>query len=198
LEDKGQLEEAIAEFREAFKKDFPEVHRAHYCLASALKMKRQLEEAIAEYRAAIRLKKDFAEAHSGLAWLLATCPDAKFHDPGVAATHARKAVELAPRQGWAWTPLGIAQYRNGDWKAAVAALNKSIQIQKGSDSSDFFFLAMAHWQLNDKDQARAWYDQAVPWMDKNRPQDGELKRFRAEAAALLGLAKAADVQNKKK
>jgi hypothetical protein len=74
---------------------------------------------------------------------------------------------------------------------------KSAQLRKGGDSTDFFFLAMAHWQLGEKDKARAWYDQAVAWMDKNRPQDAELKRFRAEAAALLGLAKEAQTQNKK-
>lgn len=33
---------------------------------------------------------------------------------------------------------------------------KSTQLRKGGDSSDFFFLAMALWQLNEKDKARAW------------------------------------------
>ena len=44
---------------------------------------------------------------------------------------------------------------------------------------------MAHWQLDEKEQARKWYGQAVQWMDKNKPQDEELLRFRAEAAELL-------------
>ena len=39
----------------------------------------------------------------------------------------------------------------------------------------------------DKEQARLWYDRAVQWMEKNQPQDKELPRFRAEAAALLGI-----------
>lgn len=73
---------------------------------------------------------------------------------------------------------------------------KSVQLSKGGDSSDFFFLAMAHWQLNEKDKARAWYEQAVAWMDKHKPQDQELKRFRDETTALLGLTKAADKQKK--
>jgi hypothetical protein len=34
-------------------------------------------------------------------------------------------------------------------------------------------------------------------MDQHAPQDEELERFRVEAAALLGLAKAAEAQNKK-
>jgi len=55
---------------------------------------------------------------------------------------------------------------------------------------------MAHWQLNEKEKASAWYDRAIAWMDKNAPDDGELNRFRAEAAALLGLAKPAESQKK--
>ena len=45
---------------------------------------------------------------------------------------------------------------------------------------------MAYWQLDEQDEARKWCDQAVEWMEKNKPQDEELKRFRAEAEELLG------------
>jgi tetratricopeptide (TPR) repeat protein len=135
--------------------------------------------------------------HNYLAWLLTNYPSLKLGDPGQAVAHAQKAVELAPGSGSYWNTLGVAQYRNGDWKAAIEALMKSVQLDKRHDSFNFFFLAMAHWQLGEKDKARAWYDQAVTWMDKNRPQDAELKRFRAEATALLGLAKAAQTPNKK-
>ena len=45
---------------------------------------------------------------------------------------------------------------------------------------------MAHWQLGDKAQARQLYHQAAEWLEKNQPRDlEELRRFRAEAAALL-------------
>jgi uncharacterized protein HemY len=100
---------------------------------------------------------------------------------------AELAVKLAPRNGAFWNTLGAAHYRAGHWKAAVAALEKSMLLRKGGDSNDWFFLAMAHWQLGDKEQARKGYDQAVRWMDKNNPQDEELRRFRAEAGSLLGL-----------
>lgn len=46
---------------------------------------------------------------------------------------------------------------------------------------------MTHWQLGEKQQAREWYDKAVEWMEKNKPNDEELLRFRAEAEELLGL-----------
>ena len=47
------------------------------------------------------------------------------------------------------------------------------------------FLAMAHWQLGDKELARKQYDQAVQWMEKNQPMNEELKHFRSEAVELL-------------
>jgi len=198
LKAKGLLDDAIAEYREALKSDFPGAYKVHGNLGDAFQEKGRLDEALAEYRKGIRLKKDDAQLYNHLARLLATCPDLKLRDAGQAVANAKKAVELAPSDGGCWNTLGMAQYRNGDWKAAVAALNKSVQLRKGGDSTDFFFLAMAHWQLNDRDKARVWYDQAVSWMNKHNPQNKELKRFREEATALLGLAKAADAQNKNK
>ncbi len=45
----------------------------------------------------------------------------------------------------------------------------------------------AHWQLGEKEKAREWYDKAVQWMDNNQPANDELRRFRSEAAELLGI-----------
>jgi tetratricopeptide (TPR) repeat protein len=101
---------------------------------------------------------------------------------------ARKAVELEPRQRDFWKTLGAAQYRAGDWKACVAALDRARPPGEGGDGAACFFLAMARWQLGDKEQARRCYERAVRWMELNRPQDKQLARFRAEAAALLGSA----------
>ena len=60
-------------------------------------------------------------------------------------------------------------------------------LAESAHSTDWFFLAMAHHQLGHKDEGRKWYDIAVSWMDKNQPQNDELRRFRAEAAELLGI-----------
>ena len=62
-----------------------------------------------------------------------------------------------------------------------------MELRGGGDAFDWFFLGMAHWQLDHKDEARKWYDEAIEWMDKNQPQNDELRRFRAEAAELLGI-----------
>lgn len=145
------------------------------------------EEALAAYREGLRLKPDNAWLHDRLAWLLANRPEARLRDPKQAVQLAKRAVVLAPHDGDYWCTLGVAHYRAENWKEAIAALRKSMERGQGGDGKDWFFLAMAHWQLGEKDKARAWYDRAVPCLDRNPPDVEELRRFRAEAAERLGL-----------
>ena len=58
-------------------------------------------------------------------------------------------------------------------------------LRQGGDVFDWFFLAMAHWQLGHKEEARRWYDRAVQWTEKNKREDEELGRFQAEARVLF-------------
>ena len=106
-------------------------------------------------------------------------------DPAGAVECARKATELEPTQGMFWNTLGAAQYRAGDSQAAIDALHKAMELRRGGDGFDWFFLAMAHWQLGNKEQARKWNDRAVAWMQKNQPDNEDLLCFRAEAAKLM-------------
>jgi tetratricopeptide (TPR) repeat protein len=138
-----------------------------------------------------------AVAANNEAWLLATNPDAKLRDPARAIELAQKSAKLAPKEAICWNTLGVAHYRAGHWKEAIAALTSSMELQKGAlESFDTFFLAMAHWQLGEKDKARQSYGRAAQWLDKNKDhlagRNGyleELARFRAEAAELLGIEK---------
>ena len=148
----------------------------------------ELQDAIASYRLLTRLYRDDAMLHNNFAWLLATCPDPKLRDAAQAVQVAQRAVKLAPPSNTEFNnTLGVCLYRAGDWKGAIRTLEKSIELGNGGNSFDWFFLAMAHWQLGKKADARRWYDQAVAWMGKNQPQNEELRRFGAEAAALLGV-----------
>jgi tetratricopeptide (TPR) repeat protein len=195
LRNQGKLGEAIACYRKAVAlvpQDCP-LRRNLALLLSQRGRAADRAEAIMHYRKAIELMPNDAATHNNFAWLLANCPDARFRDPVTAVAAATKAVKLAPKNGDWWNTLGVAHYRAGDWKAARAALRKSTQLRaNGGDAHDWLFLAMSHRQLGEKDQARAWYGKAVPWMAKNlSKQSGnhrtELGRFRAEAEALLGI-----------
>src|SRR5262249_32471126 len=128
-----------------------------------------------------------AICHNELAWLLATCAEAKFRDPKRAIELAKQAIALSPNERNYWNTLGVAHYRAGNWTDAVAALERAMELDGGGHGCDWVFLAMSHWQLGDKDAARKWYDQAVEGMEKNHWQRELLGGFRAEAAELLGV-----------
>ena len=119
------------------------------------------------------------------AWMLLPSSGRKADDVVRAAELARKAVALEPQVAKYWGTLGIAYYRHGDWKDALAALEKCVELRKGDVNVDEFVLAMTHWRLGNKDEARKWYDKAVEWMAKNKPEDVQLRRYQTEAAELL-------------
>jgi serine/threonine protein kinase/Flp pilus assembly protein TadD len=145
-------------------------------------------EAIADYDKALAQRPDDAKLRNSLAWQLST----SFADRSEASTSyalqlAKKAVEMAPNNGAFWNTLGVANYRAGQWKAAVEALEKSLQLQR-DNAWDLFFLAMAHWQLGDREAARDDYRKGVAWMEEQKCEDVALVGLRAEAAKLLGVS----------
>ena len=132
-------------------------------------------------------RPDSAGDLEAFARFLANCPIAHFRDASRAVAMAKKALDLAPGEWAAWNTLGMAEYRAGAWDEAIKILSRSMDLSPGGSPADWFFLAMACWQQGDKSKARSWYERAVHSMEKNNPQDEELQRFRAEAAALLGM-----------
>jgi tetratricopeptide (TPR) repeat protein len=124
-----------------------------------------------------------------VAWLLANLPDAKVRDADRAVALAERAVALAPAEGAYQKTLGAAYYRAGNWKQSIKALQKSMEHRRGGDSFDWLFLAMSHWRLGEKDEARKWFDRAVQWMENHHPKNEEIRRFRQEAEELLGIKK---------
>lgn len=147
----------------------------------------QWEESARFYTAALSLNPENAAARNDLAWLLVNWPD-----PGVdhfeeAVDLAKKAVQSTPTAGKYRVTLGVAHYRAGQWSDALSAFQEATKLQKGGDSLVWFYLAMVHWQLGDKEQARKWYDQALQRLELYDPETRELKSTRAEAAKLLGI-----------
>jgi WD40 repeat protein/serine/threonine protein kinase/Tfp pilus assembly protein PilF len=145
------------------------------------------EQSLQSYRRLLELEPKHILAINNQAWLLATCADAHLRDAQQSVELAKKAVQLAPQAGIYWNTLGAAKYRAGYHREAIAAINRSMELRNGGDSFDWFFLAMASWQVGQEKDARQWRHKAVEWMEKNASKDKELLMFRAEAAALLGI-----------
>lgn len=176
-----------------------ELLRGHWALGLALMIAGRCPEAEVALQAAldglppsgdqasdlaILFRPMAASVRNDLAWLLATCPDAKVRDPKRAVELAKKAVELDPLASY-WNTLGAAHYRAGSYQEALTALQKSMDLQKGGDAFDWLFVAMAHARLNHSAEARKWFGKAVDWMEKRQSKNEELLRFRAEADDLL-------------
>ena len=142
-------------------------------------------EAAEPYHKALELEEDHPTVNNDLAWFLATSPEPCLRDPAQAVRLAMKAVTAEPESANHRNTLGVAYYRKGDDKAAIGALETAMRMRAGGDSFDWFFLAMAYWRLGDSAKARMWFDRAVLWMDRHKPHDDELCRFRAEAEAML-------------
>ncbi|MFO0892488.1 MAG: tetratricopeptide repeat protein [Isosphaeraceae bacterium] len=125
-----------------------------------------------------------------LARLLACLPDVRLRDPARSLELAAEATRLATAndQSACLGTLGLARYRSGDWKQSIADLQTAIGSRPSDDTTnatEAFFLAMAHWQLGEKEKAREWYGKAVAWMEIRDRDNPEMKRFRAEANALM-------------
>jgi serine/threonine protein kinase/tetratricopeptide (TPR) repeat protein len=171
----------------------PECADAYIFWGEALARTGARKEAVAAWEKVLQHGRDKAEAANFVARSIALSLDLRMQnrEEAVHLTRAvdlaRKAVELAPENGWYWNTLGAAYLRTGQWTDAVAALDKSMQLRSGGDSADWLLLAMAHCRLGEREKARMWYGRAVPWMAKYKPYDQELSRLRAEAVVLLGI-----------
>jgi len=108
--------------------------------------------------------------------------------PAEALPLARHAVQVAPDDAEIYNTLGLAEYRNDHWDEAVSALNRAIELDKGAQPLDFFFLAMAHWRRGDKSEAELFFQRGVEVASKSAINP-ELKTLWAEAAGVLGKPK---------
>jgi Flp pilus assembly protein TadD len=188
---KGQREKAIAAYNALFqlRKNDPQFH---YDLGCALWQWGSEREGIAACREALRLRPGDPVIQNELAYYLTTSTDPSLRNTKQALNLARKATShmLGSKQPTHWNVLGQAHYRDRNWKEALAALDKAVELRGTSTSADGFLRAMAHWQLGNKEQAREDYARAVAWMEKHEPKNGSLRRLRAEAAELLGISDA--------
>jgi superkiller protein 3 len=179
----NKVDEAIVAYRRAAELNLKSSD-IRYRLGVALNRNGQLEEALACWKKAVEMDAACVQGHTALAWHLATAPDSTLRDPQAAVAYAQTAVDLAPTANHL-SNLGVALLRASDTKTAIEKLEQADRMSKDGDHFHRFFLAMAYWQIGEKDKARQTYEQGVQWMDTNQPENEELRRFRAEAEELM-------------
>lgn len=123
LHDKGDLDGAIAEEREAIRLQ-PENAGAHTNLGEVLRKKGNIDEAIAEHREALRLEPGIAEVHTNLARALSDKGD---HE--IAIRELREAIRLKPTLAIAHNILGQVLQKLGDRQGAIVELREALRLQ---------------------------------------------------------------------
>jgi tetratricopeptide (TPR) repeat protein len=125
-----------------------------------------------------------------MAWTSAVRPSLPRTDAQAAVRLGAHATRWQPAIGGYWNTLGLAHYRAGDRKSASEAFAKSMELSAGGDPADWLFMAAIDRQDGKDAEARAWFDRAVAWIDRNRGKDrrrdAELARFRDEVARDAG------------
>jgi tetratricopeptide (TPR) repeat protein len=111
--------------------------RGHYDLGVLLDATGRPDDAAAAFRQAFAINKELAAAASAtaetryqLGWLLSTCPAVQFRDPGRAVKLARQLLRDQPSLAKNWRLLGVAQYRAGNWSAAIQAIGRSMELRQ--------------------------------------------------------------------
>jgi tetratricopeptide (TPR) repeat protein len=135
--------------------------------------------------AVLARRQQWCDCANDLAWFLVNVPDPVVQDPALAISLAIKAAELHPECSTYWNTLGAVHYRAGDFKAAVTALDRATVLSHGGTAFDHFFLAMAHTRLENQEQARHWFAQAMLWMEQHDAGHAELLRLCDEARSIL-------------
>jgi tetratricopeptide (TPR) repeat protein len=203
LKDLGELEEArqlleqtVETKRRVLGPDHPHTLGSMWNLALVLIKQRDLEAARTLYEQALEITPRSAgspprtEWMGNLAWVLSEQGE---------LTEARQLQEQVLETRWQTVGpcsvntldsmedliLTLARQADSTEPPKFSEPSKA-SLRRGENiSPNIFALATAHWKLGDKEEARRWYDKAVDWMDKHKPNDEELVRFRDEAAKLI-------------
>jgi Flp pilus assembly protein TadD len=105
-------------------------------------------EAIQEFRAVLKEQPDSVEALNNLAWILATCSDAKLRNGEEAIVYADKAWKLTGgKEATMLGTLGAAYAEAGQFTNAIMASQQAIELAQASGNTGFARLNQQLQQL---------------------------------------------------
>jgi len=126
LLERGQLNDAIANYREALEIK-PDVAQVQSNLGNALLREGNVEEAIVHLQKALQIDPAYAEAYNHMGSALM-----KKGQAGEAIAHYQKAVQLNTSYADAYNNLGVAFLRSGQVDQAIADYKKAVAINPES------------------------------------------------------------------
>lgn len=183
-----KYDEAITDFTAMISQEGPAWQPLDW-RAACYEARGDTERAAADRRELLRIHPTAPDDLNHSAWRLLTGPDVA-RDSVRALDIASRANRLRPGDAAILNTLGVAQYRNGQFAEAIAALKQSHSIGKGEFAGiDLLFMAMCHQKLGQTGEANRCFDQAVKWANEatnlSPGQRQELAEFRREAENVL-------------
>ncbi len=124
----GRMDDAIAHYDAAVQLAPADAYAAA-CRADLLTDVGRYSEAAAEYNRAIEIDPKSTQAQSGLAWLLATCPDSAVRNSNLAIERAQTVIELGgDKDAVSFDTLAAAQANAGNFDAAMESARMAIKL----------------------------------------------------------------------
>lgn len=148
-----EFDSAVADYTQAIALD-PKFAKAFHNRAVAYRHKKEYGKAIADLTQAIDLDPSYAYAYNGLAWLLATCPEAQYRDGKRAVKLATRACELSHGQEHLAT-LAAAYAEEGDFDKAIEWQDKSLKLEMSPEGRKQGEVMLKH------------YRDKKPWRDES-------------------------------
>lgn len=152
---------------------------------------------------------EWSHLENRVVWTIVNPSNPQHRDVELACKLAKRACDRASTDSNAWCTLGAAMYRAEDYKRAVVALEKAIELRKSKRNGplllrvfadmfsrldkwqsnelgfDYYFLAMAQCRLGNQGLARQYLDMGEAWQNQHAPQNQELLQFRDEARQVV-------------
>jgi len=165
LDNKGNLEAAIKEYREALRLN-PNNDIAHYNLGLALDDKGDLEGAIGEYREAVRLNPGDENAHVNLGSALY-----KKGNVDAAIAEYQEGLRLNPENDSAHYNLGIALGAKGTFEGAITETRAALRLDPKNPQVHY---SLAYWLEKQGEREKALGEYRIAYT--LNPQNAQFKR----------------------
>jgi len=165
LDNKGDVEAAIGEYREALRLN-PNNDIAHYNLGLALDDKGDLEGAVGEYRETLRLNPGNEGAHINLGSALF-----KKGNVDAAIAEYRESLRLNPENDSAHYNLGIALGAKGTLDEAVSETRAALRLDPKNPQLHY---SLAYWLEKQGDREKALGEYRIAYTLK--PDNSQFKR----------------------